>query len=62
MCYRSGASVVSQDAIIKLVYSDATRDACERADYNVPMAFTRNSRSTSLYGSLSWPRAIQVRL
>ena len=30
---------------MKLVYSDATRDACERADYNVPMALTQNSFS-----------------
>ncbi|CAK9075671.1 unnamed protein product [Durusdinium trenchii] len=41
-----------QEAIIKLVYSDATRGSCERADYNVPMALTRNS-STQLTKSAS---------
>lgn len=43
-------SIDHQEAIVKLVYSDATRDACERADYNVPMALTQNSSTASTLG------------
>ena len=39
-----------QEAIVKLVYSDATRESCERADYNVPMALTQNSSVASTLG------------
>ena len=35
---------------MKLVYSDATRESCERADYNVPMAFTQNNSAASTLG------------
>ena len=41
--YNVNGGPTLQEAIVKLVYSDATRDACERADYNVPMALTQNS-------------------
>ena len=54
--------VRSQEAIVKLVYSDATRDACERADYNVPMALTQNSCSEQSDLELAEPVPFKTRL
>ena len=54
--------VRSQEAIVKLVYSDATRDACERADYNVPMALTQNSCCSRSDLELAEPVLFKTRL
>ncbi|CAJ1410945.1 unnamed protein product, partial [Effrenium voratum] len=43
-------SIDHAEAVVKLVYSDATRGSCERSDYNVPMALTQNSSTGSSLG------------